>query len=167
MTARQRSNPADLDASRRRGSDVLSGRGRGSAPRRHPVERSGLDQGLTARHDTEVWAGAIIDWLEQNASEFNVDPDRIDIVGWPLGGYYAPRTGVREASEARRRVGANHNWSEVQEERRQREAVNSPKRELRLFDELEGGTEHISIDNMPYVGGVIADWVAETFAEGV
>ena len=29
------------------------------------------------------------------------------------------------------------------------QAVNSPKRELRLFDDPEGGTEHISIDNMP------------------
>ena len=45
------------------------------------------------------------------------------------------------------------------------QAVNSPKRELRLFDDPEGGTEHISVDNMPYVGGIIADWIAETFAE--
>ena len=44
-------------------------------------------------------------------------------------------------------------------------AVNSPKRELRIFDEPEGGTEHISIDHMPYVAGYIADWVAETFGE--
>jgi hypothetical protein len=43
--------------------------------------------------------------------------------------------------------------------------VNSPKRELRIFDEPEGGTEHISIDNLTYVGGFIADWIAETFAE--
>ena len=44
------------------------------------------------------------------------------------------------------------------------QAVNSPRRELRIFDDPEGGTEHISIDNMPYVAGIIADWVAETFA---
>jgi esterase/lipase len=44
-------------------------------------------------------------------------------------------------------------------------ATNSSKRELRIFDEPEGGTEHISIDNMPYVAGYIADWVAETFNE--
>jgi hypothetical protein len=42
---------------------------------------------------------------------------------------------------------------------------NSPKRELRLFDDPEGGTEHIPIDNMPYVGGIIADWIAETVTE--
>ncbi|GGC84759.1 alpha/beta hydrolase [Tersicoccus solisilvae] len=190
-------------------------------------------RGLTARHDTEIWAGAIIDWLEQNADDLAVDPEQIGIVGWSLGGYYAPRA---LAFEKRLKLGvawgANHQWAEVQEGRRQREgenpvphywdhvfwvwgasdmedfiektkdmhlngvaseitapllithgvgdrqinvkyahqtyeqATNSPKRELRLFDDPEGGTEHISIDNMPYVAGIIADWVAETFAEG-
>jgi len=189
-------------------------------------------RGLTARHDTEAWAAPTIDWIEQNAAELGADPDRVGIVGWSLGGYYAPRA---LAFEKRLKLGvawgANHNWFEVQEGRRQREgenpvphywehvfwvwgasdmddfiektrgmhlegvaeqitapllvthgvadrqinvkyahqtydqAVNSPKRELRLFDDPEGGTEHISIDNMPYVAGIIADWVAETFAE--
>ncbi len=189
-------------------------------------------RGLQARHDTEVWAGAIIDWIEANADDLGADADRIGIVGWSLGGYYAPRA---LAFEKRLKLGvawgANHNWAEVQEARRNREgenpvphywdhvfwvwgasdmddfiaktkdmhlngvaeqitapllithgvgdrqinvkyahqtyeqAVNSPKRELRLFDDPEGGTEHISIDNMPYVAGIIADWVAETFAD--
>ncbi len=43
--------------------------------------------------------------------------------------------------------------------------VNSRKRELRIFTEEEGGTEHISLDNLPVVASFIADWVAETFAE--
>lgn len=189
-------------------------------------------RGLTARHDTEAWAGAIIDHIEQNAGDLGVDPENVGIVGWSLGGYYAPRAA---AFEKRLKLavawGANHNWAEVQDKRRNREgenpvphywdhvnwvwgaadmdefvektkgmhlngvaeqitvpllithgvgdrqisvdyahqtyeqAVNSPKRELRLFDDPEGGTEHISIDNMPYVAGIIADWVAETFAE--
>ena len=189
-------------------------------------------RGLTARHDTEVWASAIIDWIEANAADLDANPDRIGIVGWSLGGYYAPRAA---AFEKRLKLavawGANHDWAEVQEGRRHREgenpvphywdhvfwvwgasdmdefiakteamhlngvaseitvpllvthgvndrqinvkyahqtydqAVNSPKRELRLFDDPEGGTEHISIDNLPYVAGIIADWIAETFAE--
>lgn len=41
--------------------------------------------------------------------------------------------------------------------------VNSPKRELRLFDEHTGGVEHVSVDNMSYGRSYIADWVAETF----
>ncbi|WP_227589900.1 alpha/beta hydrolase family protein [Demequina pelophila] len=189
-------------------------------------------RGLTARHDTEAWAAAILDHVEANAADFGVDPDRVGIVGWSLGGYYAPRAA---AFENRLKLavawGANHDWAAVQEARRRREgenpvphywdhvfwvwgaadmddfiartrdmhlngvaeritvpllvthgvndrqipvgyahdtydqAVNSPKRELRLFDEPEGGTEHISIDHMPYVAGIIADWVAETFEE--
>ncbi|WP_369962078.1 alpha/beta hydrolase family protein [Leifsonia sp. EB34] len=188
-------------------------------------------RGLTARHDTEVWAAAIVDWIEANAGELDADPDRVGIVGWSLGGYYAPRAA---AFEKRLRLavawGANHDWAAVQEARRNREgenpvphywdhvfwvwgvdsmdafiektadmhlngvaeqitvpllithgagdrqipvryahetyeqAVNSPRRELRVFDDPEGGTEHISIDNMPYVAGIIADWIAETFA---
>ena len=189
-------------------------------------------RGLTARHDTEVWAAAIIDFIEAHAGELNADADAVGIVGWSLGGYYAPRALAFEKRLALGVAwGANHNWAEVQEARRHREgenpvphywdhvfwvwgasdmddfidktkgmhldgvveritapllvthgvadrqinmkyahqtyaqAVNSPKRELRLFDDPEGGTEHISIDNLPYVAGIIADWVAETFAE--
>ncbi|MFB2580240.1 alpha/beta hydrolase family protein [Herbiconiux sp. P15] len=189
-------------------------------------------RGLKARHDTEVWAAAIIDHLEAHAGELGIDPARIGIVGWSLGGHYAPRALAFEKRLALGVAwGANHNWAEVQEARRNREgenpvphywdhvnwvwgatdmddfiektkdmhlngvveritapflithgagdrqinvkyahqsyeqAVNSPKRELRIFDDPEGGTEHISIDNMPYVAGIIADWVAETFAE--
>ena len=45
------------------------------------------------------------------------------------------------------------------------QAVNSPKRELRVFTPEEGATEHISLDHLPLVGSFIADWVADTFAE--
>ncbi|KWR72402.1 hydrolase [Arthrobacter sp. W1] len=184
-------------------------------------------RGLHARYDTEVWASAIIDYAETLP---DVDSEQIGLVGWSLGGYYAPRAA---AFEDRIKLvvawGANHNWAEVQHKRLEREgenpvphywehvqwvwgaqslddffsrtqqmhlngvaeqiripflithgvndrqisvdyarqsydqAVNSPLRELRLFDEPEGGTEHISIDNMPYVAGYIADWIGETF----
>ena len=186
-------------------------------------------RGLTARYDTEAWASACVDFLETLPE---VDAEQIGIVGWSLGGYYAPRAA---AFEKRLKLvaawGANHNWGEVQHGRRNREgenpvphywdhvqwvwgtdnlddfmavadqvtlngvvdkitvpflithgvndrqisvkyaeqsyeqAVNSPKRMLRIFTEDEGGTEHISIDNMPVVSAYIADWVAETFAE--
>lgn len=189
-------------------------------------------RGLKSQYNTEVWAAACVDFLEANAGELGVDTDRIGLVGWSLGGYYAPRAAAFE-KRIKQVVawGANHNWGEVQHGRVNREgenpvphywdhvmwvwgadtkeqfletadqvtlngvvenisvpflithgvndrqinvkyaeqsyeqSVNSPKRQLRIFDETEGGTEHISIDNMLPVAGYIADWVQETFAE--
>jgi pimeloyl-ACP methyl ester carboxylesterase len=43
--------------------------------------------------------------------------------------------------------------------------VNSPKRELKVFDERTGGVEHVSVDNMNFGRHFIADWIAETFGE--
>ncbi|SRR5579883_513197 len=40
--------------------------------------------------------------------------------------------------------------------------VNSPKRELKIFGEREGGAQHASFDNSANAGAYIADWVAET-----
>jgi esterase/lipase len=41
--------------------------------------------------------------------------------------------------------------------------INSPKRELKLFDARTGGVEHVSVDNMSFGRSYIADWIAETF----
>jgi pimeloyl-ACP methyl ester carboxylesterase len=41
--------------------------------------------------------------------------------------------------------------------------INSPKRELKIFDERTGGVEHVSVDNMSFGRSYIADWIAETF----
>ncbi len=40
--------------------------------------------------------------------------------------------------------------------------INSPKRELKVFTEREGGVQHASFDNSINAGHYIADWVAET-----
>jgi dienelactone hydrolase len=42
--------------------------------------------------------------------------------------------------------------------------VNSPKRELKIFTDREGGVQHASFDNSINAGQYIADWVAETLA---
>ncbi|GIH64516.1 alpha/beta hydrolase family protein [Microbispora siamensis] len=185
-------------------------------------------QGLTARVDAEAWAGAVVDWLEARP---DVDRGRIGIVGWSLGGYYAPRAAAFEKRFALCVAwGANHDWGAVQRRRLEREgerpvphywehvlwvwghtdlrefiefadqvnlegvvekitvpfliahgandrqipleyahrsyeqAVNSPKRELRIFTAEEGATEHIGLDHLPHVSVFIADWVADTFA---
>lgn len=40
--------------------------------------------------------------------------------------------------------------------------VNSPRRELKLFTDREGGVEHVGADNMSFGRDYIADWFAET-----
>jgi dipeptidyl aminopeptidase/acylaminoacyl peptidase len=40
--------------------------------------------------------------------------------------------------------------------------VNSPRRELKVFTEREGGVEHVGADNMSFGRDYIADWFAET-----
>jgi dienelactone hydrolase len=45
------------------------------------------------------------------------------------------------------------------------QAVNSPKRDLRIFTAEEGAAEHIGLDHLPHVIDHIADWVSDTFAE--
>ena len=40
--------------------------------------------------------------------------------------------------------------------------VNSPKRELKIFTDREGGVQHASFDNSINAGQYIADWVADT-----
>ncbi len=50
-------------------------------------------QGLTARVETEGWASACVDYLE---SRDDVGPARIGLVGWSLGGYFAPRAAAFE-----------------------------------------------------------------------
>ncbi|MET7701059.1 alpha/beta fold hydrolase [Streptomyces sp. NPDC005485] len=182
--------------------------------------------GLTARIDTEVWAAACVDYLQTRP---DVRDDRIGIVGWSLGGYYAPRAAAFEQRLAFAVAwGANHNWGAVQRRRLQKEgerpvphywqhvlwvwghddldtfidfaddvhldgvvekitvpflvchgqndrqipvayahrsyeqAVNSPKRELRVFEPAEGGAEHVGLDHLPHVSAYVTDWIDAT-----
>lgn len=79
-------------------------------------------RGLTAIVEAEKWAGACVDYLERRD---DVDPDRIGIVGWSLGGYYAPRAAAFEKRFALCACwGANYNWGELQRRRAEREGEN-------------------------------------------
>ncbi|MFC7340150.1 alpha/beta hydrolase family protein [Saccharopolyspora griseoalba] len=186
-------------------------------------------RGLTARVDTEAWAAACVDHLETRPG---VRADRIGLVGWSLGGYFAPRAAAFEKRLALCVAwGANHDWGAVQKRRLDREgenpvphywnhvlwvwgeddldtfidkvedvcldgvvdkisvpflithgandrqiplhyahrsheqAISSPKCELRVFDEAEGGAEHIGLDHFAHVSTFTADWIQDTFAE--
>jgi dienelactone hydrolase len=81
-------------------------------------------RGLRSQYNTEEWAKAQIDWLETSGIA-GIDTSKIGLVGWSLGGYYAPRAAAFE-KRIKQVVawGANHNWAEVQEGRRQREGEN-------------------------------------------
>lgn len=76
-------------------------------------------EGLTAVPDSERWASAAIDYLEKRG---DVDARRIGMMGWSLGGYYAPRAAAYEPRFALCVAwGANHNWGELQRRRLARE----------------------------------------------
>jgi dienelactone hydrolase len=185
--------------------------------------------GLHAVVESERWAGAALDYLETRK---DVDHRRVGMMGWSLGGYYAPRAAAfDERFGLCVAWGANHNWGELQRRRLAREgdrpvphywdhvtwvwgkdslesfmafvpkvslvgvvenvrvpflithgandrqipladahqsyneAVNSPRRELKIFTDREGGVEHVGADNMEPPRSYIADWVADRFAE--
>jgi len=75
--------------------------------------------GLHAVVESERWAGAALDYLQTRK---DVDRERFGMMGWSLGGYYAPRAA---AFEKRFKLcvawGANHNWGELQRRRLARE----------------------------------------------
>ena len=76
-------------------------------------------RGMTAVVESERWASAAVDWLETRT---DVDGDRLGMMGWSLGGYYAPRAA---AFEPRFKLcvswGANPDWGLLQRRRFQRE----------------------------------------------
>jgi dipeptidyl aminopeptidase/acylaminoacyl peptidase len=45
------------------------------------------------------------------------------------------------------------------------QAVNAPKRDLRLFTPEEGATEHCGLDHLPHVAAYTADWICDTLKE--
>lgn len=74
---------------------------------------------LHAVHDTERWASAAVDYLE---TRDDVDHGRIGMMGWSMGGYYAPRALAYEPRFAIGAVwGGNHDWGGHQKARLERE----------------------------------------------
>jgi hypothetical protein len=72
-------------------------------------------QGSRPGIDAEAWGRRRVDWLE---TRDDVDVARIGVVGWSLGGYYAPRAAAFEKRLALVVAwGANHDWGAVQRRR--------------------------------------------------
>lgn len=74
---------------------------------------------LPAVVDSERWAGKAFDYLLTRA---DVDARKIGIMGWSLGGYFAPRAAAFEPRFAMCVAwGANYDWGDLQRRRLQRE----------------------------------------------
>lgn len=72
-------------------------------------------RGLSATVETESWAAACVDYLVDQPS---IQPDRIGLVAWSLGGYYGPRATAFEPRLAFGVAwGSNYDWGQVQIER--------------------------------------------------
>jgi dipeptidyl aminopeptidase/acylaminoacyl peptidase len=68
--------------------------------------------------ESERWATPCLDWLLDE----DVEGDRIGIIGWSLGGYYAPRAAsFEERFSLCVAWGANYDWGELQKLRLERE----------------------------------------------
>jgi dienelactone hydrolase len=135
-------------------------------------------RGLTATPETEPWAAACIDYL---AARPDTDEAMVGMLAWSLGGYYGPRATAFLALAPRITLRGILDRITVPflvvhgEHDRQipvryahalfNDLVNSPKPELKIFTEREGGVEHCSIDNLPVVRDYICDWIAETVTE--
>lgn len=100
--------------------DTLSRRGISCLMIDHPGVGEALRlRDLHAIPDSERWASAAVDFLENRK---DVDAGRIGMMGWSLGGYYAPRAAAYESRFALCVAwGANHNWGELQRRRLARE----------------------------------------------
>lgn len=76
-------------------------------------------RGQTAVPQSELWGAACVDYLETRG---DIDMERVGILGWSLGGYYAPRAAAFEKRFALCVAwSANYNWGELQQRRAQRE----------------------------------------------
>lgn len=103
--------------------DELAARGVSTLMIDHP----GVGEALRLRrlhgmYDSERWAGAAVEYLQ---TRDDVDPGAIGIMGWSLGGYFAPRAAAFDKRLALCvSWGANHSWGELQKRRLQREGEN-------------------------------------------
>lgn len=103
--------------------DDLAARGVSTLMIDHPGVGEALRlKGMAGVHDSERWASAAVDYL---MTRDDVDADHIGIMGWSLGGYYAPRAAAFEP-RLKQCVswGANHFWGELQKRRLLREGEN-------------------------------------------
>jgi dienelactone hydrolase len=102
------------------------------------------------------WEHALWVWGQSSMEDFEKLWDRITLDG-VVDQITVPYLVVHGANDRQIPVEYAH--------RSHDQAVNSPKRELKVFTEREGGVEHCNLDDPMNATRFVADWVAETFAE--
>ncbi|MGY1812620.1 alpha/beta hydrolase family protein [Blastococcus sp. SYSU D00820] len=102
------------------------------------------------------WEHALWVWGQSSMDDFEKLWDRITLTG-VVDRIAVPYLVVHGAHDRQIPVEYAHRSYE--------QAVRSPKRELKVFTEREGGVEHCNLDDPMNATRFIADWVAETFAE--
>jgi hypothetical protein len=119
-------------------------------------------QNLPVDPHSEHWATNAVDWLEARAE---VDAGRIGMTDFlarsaemDLNGHMdritVPFLVTHGARDRQISVDYAHQAYD--------QLINSPRRELKIFTEREGGVEHVGADNMAFGRDYIADWFTET-----
>ncbi len=164
----------------RRGMNTLAidGPGQGEALRLRKIY---------ARHDYEVPGKAAYEFVAKRA---DVDPEKVIVMGYSFGGYYAPRIaaferrqwilGLDDSDAALERAkqfslagvadritcpvlvthGANDRVVPVDAAHKLYAALVTKRKTLKIFTAEEGGAEHCQVDDRPLGISYIADWIA-------
>ncbi|MEG3181397.1 alpha/beta hydrolase family protein [Sphingomonas sp. LT1P40] len=99
------------------------------------------------------WAHVMWAFGAETMEEFLAKADNMNLNGH-MGGVKVPFLVTHGAKDRQISVDYAHDCYD--------QLVNSPRRELKLFTEREGGVEHVGADNMSFGRDYIADWFADT-----
>ena len=83
---------------------------------------------------------------------------RVEGLGRLLAGASAARAPLRAVASRPAEIPLSYAHKSYQQ------AVNAPRRDLRIFTAAEGGAEHIGLDHFAHVQAYIADWIVDVFA---
>lgn len=112
-------------------------------------------QGIPSRYDYEVPGRAAYEYLSRRPE---IDPKRIGVMGFSMGGYYVPRAAAMEPRFAACLAWGGH-WDYHESWVRRRRVMED--KTLKVLTAAEGGSEHCQEDNRQVGSNLVADWLAE------
>lgn len=99
------------------------------------------------------WAHVIWAFGAKDMDDFLAKAEEMNLNGH-MGGVKVPFLVTHGAKDRQISVDYAHDCYD--------QLINSPRRELKLFTDREGGVEHVGADNMSFGRDYIADWFADT-----